>query len=95
MGDLSTDATLDGQSAQGQAVGKNRVLFTVNQLNQQVHIRRGKGYSYLPNRDPGFLIRTGGSIPPWFFYSDDFFSFLDPVGFIWTVVFQKCLVMFL
>ena len=52
-------------------------------------------YSYLPDRDPRGFIRTGGSIPQWFFYSDDFFSFLDPVGFIWTVVFQKCLVMFL
>ena len=51
-------------------------------------------YPYLPDRDPRGFIRTGGSIPLWFFDSDDFFSFLDPVGFIWTV-FQKCLVMFL
>ena len=28
------------------------------------------------------------------FYSD-IFSILDPVGFIWTVVFQKCIVLFL
>ena len=52
-------------------------------------------YSYLPDRDPRGFIRTGGSIPPWFFDSDDFFSFLDPVGFIWTVVFQNCWVKFL
>ena len=24
-------------------------------------------YSYLPDRDPRGFIRTGGSIPPWFF----------------------------
>ena len=32
-------------------------------------------YSYLPDRDPRGFIRTGGSIPPWFFDSDDFFHF--------------------
>ena len=52
-------------------------------------------YPYLPDRDPRGFIRTGGSIPPCFFIQMIFFSFLDPVGFIWTVVFQKCLVMFL
>ena len=32
-------------------------------------------YPYLPDRDPRGFIRTGGSIPPWFFDSDDFFYY--------------------
>ena len=42
------------------------------------------------------FIRTGGSIPPRFYFLFGWlFPFFDHVGFIWTVVFQKCLVMFL
>ena len=52
-------------------------------------------YSYLPDRDPRGFIRTGGSIPPWFFDSDYFFSFLDPMGFIWPVVFTALPMTFL
>ena len=32
-------------------------------------------YPYLPDRDPRGFIRTGGSIPLWFFDSGDFFHF--------------------
>ena len=38
-------------------------------------------YSYLPDRDPRGFISTGGSLPPWFFDSDDFFFIFGPYGF--------------
>ena len=52
-------------------------------------------YSYLPDRDPRGFIRTGGSIPPWFFDSDDFFisyfsfHFFGPCGFYLDCGFSK------
>ena len=45
-------------------------------------------YSYLPDRDPRGFIRTGGSIPPWFFDSDIFFIF-GPCGFYLDCGFSK------
>ena len=44
---------------------------------------------------PGVLLGLVVAYPCGFLIQMIFFSFLDPVGFIWTVVFQKCLVMFL
>ena len=46
-------------------------------------------YSYLPDRDPRGFIRTGGSIPLWFFDSDDFFFIFGPCGFYLDCGFSK------
>ena len=46
-------------------------------------------YPYLPDRDPRGFIRTGGSIPPWFFDSDDLFFFFGPCGFYLDCGFSK------
>ena len=46
-------------------------------------------YSYLPDRDPRGFIRTGGSIPPCLFDSDDFFFIFGPCGFYLDCGFSK------
>ena len=48
-------------------------------------------YSYLPDRDPRGFISTGGSLPPWFFDSDDFFFIFGPCGFYLDSGFSKVL----
>ena len=46
-------------------------------------------YSYLPDRDPRGFIRTGGSIPPWFFIQMIFFFIFGPCGFYLDCGFSK------